>query len=56
MAAHQQQMSEKKRKRHEEGPDGPPSKKFAKESPSQNIKVSVIEDGDEWLPVLGECS
>ncbi|CAD6563762.1 MAG: DNA-directed RNA polymerase I subunit rpa49 [Alectoria sarmentosa] len=45
-------MSEKKRKRHEEGLDGPPSKKFAKESPSQNIKVSVIEDGDEWLPVL----
>lgn len=55
-------MSEKKRKRHEERPDGPDgpdgrtSKKIATETPSQNIKISVIEDGDEWVPVLGECS
>lgn len=49
-------MSEKKRKRHEERPDGRPSKEIARESPSQKIKVSVIEDGDEWMPVLGECS
>ena len=54
--AHQHEMSEKKRKRHEERPDGRPSKKIAAERPSQNIKVSVIEDGDEWVPVLGECS
>lgn len=47
-------MPEKKRKRHEERPDGRPSKKIATESPSRNIEVSVIEDGDEWVPVLGK--
>ncbi len=47
-------MTEKKRKRHEEGPDGPPSKRIATERPPHSIKVSVIEDGDEWVPVLGE--
>ncbi len=56
LADHQHEMSEKKRKRHEERPDGRPSKKSAREIPSQNIKVSMIEDGDEWVPVLGECS
>lgn len=49
-------MPEKKRKRHEEKPDERPSKKIAMESPSQNIKVSVIEEDDEWVPVLGERS
>ena len=49
-------MSEKKRKRYEEKPDGRPSKKIASQGPSQNIKVSVIEDDDNWAPVLGECS
>lgn len=48
-------MSEKKRKRPEGRSDGQPSKKIARESPSQKIKVSVIEDSDEWAPVLGEC-
>ena len=51
-------MIENKRKRqegeHEERPEGRPSKKVAIESPSQTIKVSVIEDCDEWVPVLGE--
>ncbi len=49
--------TEKKRKRHEEGhdgPDGPPSKRIATERPPHSIIVSVIEDGDEWVPVLGE--
>lgn len=49
-------MSEKKRKRHEEMPDKRTSKKIATVSPSQTIKVSVIEDRDEWVPILGECS
>lgn len=49
------EMSEKKRKRHEDRPDGRPSKKIARECTSQKIQVSVIED-DEWVPVLGECS
>ena len=49
-------MSEKKRKRNGERPEGRPSEKIASEGPSQNIKVSVIEDGDDWVPVLGECS
>ena len=46
-------MAEKKRKRHEERSDGRPSKKLATESQSQNIQVSVVEDDDEWVPVLG---
>ena len=54
-APREHEMSEKKRKRHDERLDGRPSKKIATESPSRNIKVSVIEDGDEWVPVLGEC-
>ena len=49
-------MSEKKRKRHEERPDGGSFKRIASETLSQNIKVFVIEDGDDWVPVLGECS
>lgn len=48
-------MSEKKRKRYEERPNGRPSKRVATGSSSQNIKISLIEDGDEWVPVLGEC-
>ena len=55
-ASNQCNMSEKKRKRYEEKPDGRPSKKIASQAPSQNIKVSVIEDGDNWAPVLGACS
>lgn len=55
-APRQHNMPEKKRKRHEERheerPDGRPSKKIATKSPSRNIEVSVIEDGDEWVPVL----
>ena len=54
--ANQHEMSEKKRKRREERTDGRPSKRLATESPAQKISVSVIEDGDEWGPVLGECS
>lgn len=46
-------MPEKKRKRNEESHDGPPNKKAAIESPAQTIKVSVIEDGEQWAPVLG---
>lgn len=49
-------MSDKKRKRQEEKVDGRPSKKTATGNPSQTIEVSVIEAGDEWVPVLGECS
>lgn len=55
-ASNQCKMSEKKRKRYEEKSDGRASKKIASQGPSQNIKVSVIEDGDNWAPVLGECS
>lgn len=48
-------MAEKKRKRLEErSDDRRPTKKAAIESPSQTIKVSVIDNGDEWVPVLGE--
>ena len=46
-------MAEKKRKRHEERPDGRPSKKLVMEGQSQNIQVSVVEDDDQWVPVLG---
>ncbi len=46
-------MPEKKRKRNEESHDGRPNKKAAIESPAQTIKVSVIEDGEQWAPVLG---
>ena len=50
-------MAEKKRKRYEERPDDRrPSKKVAIDALSQNVKVSVIEDGDDWVPVLGEHS
>ena len=50
-------MAEKKRKRDEETSAGRrPSKKVAIGSPSQQIKVSVIDDGNEWMPVLGERS
>ena len=50
-------MAEKKRKRPEErSDDRRPNKKVAIESPSQTIKVSVIDNGDEWVPVLGEGS
>ena len=50
-------MAEKKRKRPEErSDDRRPIKKVAIESPSQTIKVSVIDNGDEWVPVLGEGS
>ena len=50
-------MAEKKRKRHEErSDDRRPSKKIAIESLSQNIKISVIDEGNEWIPVLGELS
>ena len=49
-------MSEKKRKRHEERPDGRPSKKIATDRPPQNIRVSVIDDNDEWVPILGGCN
>lgn len=56
LVTHQHTMSEKKRKRHEDRPDGRPSKKIATERPSQTIKVSVIDDNDEWVPILGECN
>ena len=50
-------MVEKKRKRPEEGSDSRiPVKKVAIERPSSTIKVSVIDSGDEWVPVLGEGS
>ena len=46
-------MSEKKRKRHSELPVDHPNKKLARESLSKAINVSIIEDSDEWPPVLG---
>ncbi|KAK4693686.1 DNA-directed RNA polymerase I subunit RPA49, partial [Lecanoromycetidae sp. Uapishka_2] len=46
-------MSERKRKRHEERQDDRPNKQAAIESLSQTIKVSVIEDGEQWVPILG---
>ena len=50
-------MAEKKRKRPEaRSDDRRPIKKVAIEDPSQTIKVSVIDNGDEWVPVLGEGS
>ncbi|MCJ1456182.1 DNA-directed RNA polymerase I subunit rpa49 [Mycoblastus sanguinarius] len=45
-------MSEKKRKRTGHTPNARPHKKLAKESPHQTVKISVIEDGDHWMPVL----
>lgn len=47
-------MTEKKRKRNEERLEGQPSKRIAIENPSQTIKVSTVEDGDGWAPVLGQ--
>ena len=50
-------MAEKKRKRLEERSDDRRlNKKMAIESPLQTIKVSVIDNGDEWVPVLGKGS
>ena len=46
-------MFDKKRKRHDAASSGRPHKKAATESPPQNIQVSVIENGDEWAPLLG---
>ena len=46
-------MSDKKRKRHDAASSGRPHKKAATESPPENIQISVIENGDEWAPVLG---
>ena len=47
-------MSEKKRKRHSELSVDRPNKKLVQESRSKAINVSIIDDGDEWRPVLGE--
>ncbi len=47
-------MSEKKRKRHESKAQDLPRKKAAVNDLPKDIKVSVIEDGDPWAPVLGE--
>ena len=46
-------MSDKKRKRPGTVSNDRPHKKVAIQSPAQNVKVSVIEDGDDSLPVLG---
>lgn len=48
-------MSEKKRKRHDPKTQDGARKKVAVDGPSQNVKVSVIEDEDQWAPVLGKC-
>lgn len=48
-------MSEQKRKRDEERPDGRPKRKVTFDIPPWPIKVSVIEDDDQWTPVLGTC-
>ena len=45
-------MSEKKRKRQNELPVDRPNKKVAQENRSKAINVSIIEDADEWRPVL----
>jgi hypothetical protein len=47
-------MSEKKRKRQESRVHENPRKKAALDDVSPDVKVSVIEDGDPWAPVLGE--
>ena len=50
-------MVERKRKRLEEGSDiRRPVKKVAIQDISKTIKVSVIDNGGEWVPVLGEGS
>ena len=46
-------MSEKKLKGHSELPIDRPTKKIAQGSRSKAINVSLIDDGDEWSPVLG---
>ena len=46
-------MSEKKRKRHSELSADRPNKKLAQESRLKAINVSLLENGDEWSPVLG---
>ncbi|KAL2036944.1 hypothetical protein N7G274_010369 [Stereocaulon virgatum] len=45
-------MSDKKRKRSGVASNDRPHKKIALQSPAQTVKVSVIEDGDDWTPVL----
>ena len=47
-------MTDKKRKRVEERPEGQPSKRIAMEKSSQTIKVSTAENSDGWAPVLGQ--
>lgn len=46
-------MSEKKRKRQDGKYSDRPHKKTAIEGPPENVKVSIIEDGDQWTPILG---
>ena len=46
-------MSEKKRKRQENGDESQPNKKSAIENSTQSIKVSHVE-GEEWAPILGK--
>lgn len=48
-------MSEKKRKRHDSKAQDGARKKIALDGPAQNVKVSVIEDEEQWAPVLGKC-
>ncbi|KAL8894320.1 MAG: hypothetical protein Q9192_004418 [Flavoplaca navasiana] len=46
-------MPEKKRKRHDHETNGWPSKRSATERlPADNVKVSMIPDENEWVPVV----
>jgi len=46
-------MSEKKRKSNDDPINQRPQKIVATGPPANNIKVSLLEDGGEWQPVLG---
>lgn len=47
-------MAEKKRKRHDYETNGRPSRRSATERPPvDNVKVSMIPDENEWVPVVG---
>ena len=49
-------MSEKKRKRHSEGASGNAAKRLSVENASDTVKVSLLDKGELWQPVLGIVS
>lgn len=50
-----QDKAEKKRKRKRAAENGDhPSKKVVIDSPSQVVKVSILQDTGDWAPVIGK--